>query len=232
LEHVKSFALGQRGSDQLRIHAANLAVKHQLLPAGALSMWTQGAWHEILLIQTEISGEPTEWNVPAKAKRLAEKAHHELRAGKTQSAERLINEALKLAPGDPRLLHSLAQAYKLQGRNTEYQQLWRQVHEQYPDYFFGIIDAAMAHLENHELDQAQTLLTNLLQRRKLHISEMAALCLAQIELALKQGKRELARSSLRILEQVYPEHPSLEALRARVEPPDFSQLFRKPLGWR
>lgn len=232
LAALKDFALGQRGSDSLRLRAAHQVSQHGLIPAGEMTIWTQGAWNQVLLINTEITAEMGEWNVPGKARRLAEKGYYELSAGKAGRAEQLFIEALKLAPGDPRLLNNLAQAYNMQGRKDEYRQLRQQIYAEHPDYFFGIVQAAQDHIEHGELEQAQDLLTPLLQQKKLHFSEFATLMTAQIQLYLKQGKRDLARSSFNMLEQVYPDHPNVEALRLSVSPPDFSQLMRKPFGLR
>jgi tetratricopeptide (TPR) repeat protein len=233
LEAVKSFALGQRGADDLRMRAANLAVQHGLLPSGVIKLWVRGAWSEVMLIHTEISPEAEEWDAPPKARRLAEKAFYALQDGDYAKAEQLLKEALQLAPDDPRLLNNLGQAYKLQGRDEEHRRLMQQIREQHPDYFFGIVEAARECIARNELDKATELLAPLWQKKKMHVSEIAVLCSAQIELYLKQGNRDLARSCFNILEQIYPDHPNVEVFRARLEPKDFSWLLRKPFPrWR
>lgn len=231
LAAVKNFATGQRGSDSLRMRAANIAIKHDLLSAGLVKMWIRGAWNEVMLINTEISVEPEEWGIPAKAKRLAEKAHHRLLDGDYEYAERLLQEALRLAPNDPRILNNLGQAYKAQGRDNEHRRLMQQIREQNPDYSFGIINEARECLARNEVDKAIELLAPLWQKKKMHISEMAILCTAQIEVHLKRGDYDAARSCFNLLEQVYPDHPNVEILRARLQKLDVTQMLRQ-FGWQ
>jgi Flp pilus assembly protein TadD len=230
LDAVKQFALGQRGSDQMRMRAAQLVVEEGLLPAGEIRMWMRGEWIETLLMAMEISGEPVESKIPTKAQKLFIRAHHCLQENNGAEAETLLNQAREIAPDDPSVLNNLAVAYKLQGRKEEYQQLAQQIHEQHPDYFFGRIAMAEIYCKREETEKAKEILNPLLQRKKLHVSEMAALCGAQIELQLKEGRRDSARSWFDIFEQVCPEHPSLEILRHRVYKPDWRQLLNLRFG--
>jgi tetratricopeptide (TPR) repeat protein len=230
LEAVKQFALGQRGSDQLRMRAAQLAVEEGLLPAGEIRMWMQGEWRDLLLMAMEITGEPAESNIPSKAKQLFLRAWRCLQDNHGAEAEILLKEAREIAPNDPSILNNLAAAYKLQGRKEEYHQLAQEIHEKHPDYFFGCIQMAGIYGERGEMDKAKELLDPLLQRKKLHVSEMAALCSAQIELLLKEGRRDSARSWFQIFEQVCPEHPHLEIFRPRVQKLDWRQLLNLPFG--
>jgi hypothetical protein len=66
------------------------------------------------------------------------------------------------------------------------------------------------------LDHAHELLNGLMQRKKLHTSEFVALCQAQIQVFLAEGKRKLARDWLDTWEQVDPKHPRLKSFRRRI----------------
>lgn len=230
LEAVKTFALGQRGSDQLRFRAAQLAVEAGLLAGGEVRMWSQGKQQDLILLKTEINGDPEPWNIPPQARRLAKKAMEELNFGNGLEAEPLLNRALALAPGDIRLRNNLAASYKLQGRKEEYRQIVEQIHTEDPDYFFGRIQMAQILIERGQTEEAAAMLKPLSALKKVHFSEMAALCSTHIELALKEGRRDAARSWLDIFERVYPDHHNLEILRARVEKPRLGDLLKIPFG--
>jgi hypothetical protein len=77
----------------------------------------------------------------------------------------------------------------------------------------------MMHVEAGEHEQAKALLEPLLSWKRLHFAEFAALCGAQIELLLAEGKRDGARAWFAMWERTCPDHPSLEQFRSRVQGP-------------
>ncbi len=228
MEAVKNFALGQRGSDQQRFQAAQMAVKAGLLPSGEICMWHQGKQTTFILLNTEITGEPVPWKIPLQARQLAEKAMKQLRQGRGSEAEQLLKQALELAPGDIRLRNNLAATYKLQRRTAEYERMIEQIYAEDPDYFFACAQMAELLIERGQTEEATQMLVPLSMLKKMHFSEMAMLCTVHIELALKEGRRDTARSWLDIFERVYPDHHNVKALRFRVEGPRISDLLRNP----
>ncbi len=58
LEAVRDFALGQHGSDRLRLQAAQLATRYGALATGTVRMWMEGAWHDTLMLGMQLHGEP------------------------------------------------------------------------------------------------------------------------------------------------------------------------------
>jgi hypothetical protein len=60
------------------------------------------------------------------------------------------------------------------------------------------------------------LLEPLLKIRRLHFTEFAALCAAEVQVALAEGNQEAARGWLGLWERGYPDHPQLPILRDRV----------------
>lgn len=85
---------------------------------------------------------------------------------------------------------------------------------------------ARIYIESENIEKAKEMIDPLMQRKRLHIDEMAALCSAKIAILLKEGHNNLARSWFGMFEQVCPEHPDIAPLRAFVEGPD----QRKPFG--
>lgn len=224
---LRDFALSQRGPDEQRLEASRAAQEAGVFPSGLVRVWMQGEWREVLLLSFEVTGEPERKHGP-EVDELASEAHEALHAGEGERAETLLRRALELEPDKPDLLNNLAAAYVLQDRIEESKQLIRQIHDRFPDYFFGRIGAARLAIEAGQLDEALALLRPLLGQKKFHTSEFTALAQAEIELLLARGEREGARSWLKMWEDTVPDHPQLSVWRSRVNSPSIWQrLFRR-----
>lgn len=231
LEAVRDFALGMRGSDSLRLQAARLLVGTGLLPAAEeVRMWVKGEWTTMSHLSFEITEAPYESSLPSKAKKLLRTALDELIAQDGSRAEWALKEALKIAPDETLLLYNLALAYYVQGRNDEYRQLVRQLHERDPDYLFARVQMAKFYVESDEIEKANEMLQPLMSRKKLHVDEFAALCSAKITLLLREERRDAARSWFKMLEDVCPHHQNVEPLRMLVAEP-YSRKSRGRPGW-
>ncbi|MFN0120667.1 MAG: tetratricopeptide repeat protein, partial [Blastocatellia bacterium] len=229
LAAVRDFAMGQRGSDELRMKAAQKALEHGLQPAGQIRMWMQGKQQDVLLLNTEITSEVEPDFMPDKAMRLADKGRIEMMEGDPVVAERYMLSALEIAPNHPSLLNNLGQCYMLQGRKAEFEALMQQISAAHPDYFFGIAHRARKLIEQGDKAGARDLLNGLLQRRKMHPSEIAMACTVEIEFGIKFDQVESAKMWLETFEKVYPNHPNIETMRRRLFPPDFRELLRRSL---
>jgi Flp pilus assembly protein TadD len=212
---LRDFALSQRGPDEQRLEASRAAQEADVFPSGLVRMWMGGEWREVLLLSFEITEEPQRKHSP-EVEELAYQAHEALFAEEGGRAESFLRRALELEPDKPDLLNNLAAAYMLQGRIDEGEQLIRQIHARFPDYFFGTIGAARLAVNAGQLDEATALLRPLLERKKFHTSEFTALAMAEIQLQLARGEREGARSWLQLWENTVPDHPDLPTWRSRV----------------
>lgn len=177
----------------------------------------------------EIFTEPEGERLPPKAERLAIKAMEEIKYGDAAKAERLINQAIEIAPNHPSLLNNLAAAYGRQGKVEEVRKLVAEVRQKFPDYFFGITNEAMNLARDGKPDQAEELVKPLLQHKRLHINEFAALCGAQIEIAMARKNRLAAKGWVEMWESADPDNPDLEILRSRVERPRLRDLLERGL---
>lgn len=225
LAALRDFALGQRGPDAQRFEAAQVAAEAGLLPRDNVRFWGDGAWGEVMLMAFEVHEEPSNKHSPP-VQALALQAWEALHQDEETRAERLLKEALELEPDSPDLLNNLAQAYQGQGRQAEAEALIRQVHERFPDYFFGRITVSQLLAREGKLDEARQLLMPLLQRQRLHSSEFRALCHAHISIALEAGNRRDAENWLALWERAEPDYPMLEADRQRVRRPTLRQRVR------
>jgi tetratricopeptide (TPR) repeat protein len=217
LAALHDFALGQRGPDEQRLKAAQAVGQAGLLPPGTTRFWLQGAWTDVQLHNYEIHGEAQSPYRPA-VQRLLNQALDALRGGDGETAEQHLLRALELEPEAPGLQYNLANAYTLQGRETEATALIRQVHERHPDYLYASVALAQLAILDGQPEQAEALLMPLWTRPRFHVSEFSALSDAQINLHLLRGNREAARGCLALWEQAAPDHPGLALARQRLAP--------------
>ena len=176
----------------------------------------------------EISYEPNEENrLAPKVERLAVGAMEEIKSGDPVKGERLIKQAIELAPNNPSLLNNLAAAYSRQGKVEEVRNLKAEIRQRFPDYFFGITNEALTLAWGGKPDEAEELIKPLLQRRRLHVTEFTSLCRAQIEIAIARRNRKAAQGWIQMWESVEPDDPNLEILRSQVERPRLRDLLER-----
>lgn len=164
---ARDFALSQRGPDEMRLRAAEIARNEGLLPEGAVRLWALGKWRDIIQTTREIHFEPSFEHSPEVIELLVEGIEYS-RKGDGVNSERLFKQALELEPDSPDLLNNLANAYDLQGRLDESDQLIRRIYQQHPDYLIGVTNMANIHIDNREFDKAGELLKPLMSRKRMH----------------------------------------------------------------
>ncbi|HEY2253947.1 MAG TPA: hypothetical protein VGH74_22885 [Planctomycetaceae bacterium] len=188
---------------------------------------------EIDLLGFEITDEPTdpEYTHPHSAD-WAAMAFEALQRQDAQTAQNLLKKCLAAEGDRPELLNNLAFSYRLQNRNAEYAALIRQVHERWPDYFFGQVGMADIATRAGDYERAAELLANLRHRRRLHSTEFTALCSMTIQLFVRQGNFDAARSWLAMWKEGRPHDPAIEGTERmlnRIAAPHFmGKLFRNP----
>lgn len=226
LAALHDFALSRHGPDELRHRAAQIATQAGLLPSGPVRMWLRGAWTEAMMTGFEIYDKPTRDHSPEVTAWVQEAT--EIMTANPRRAEQLFKQALEVEPDSPDILNNLAAAYDRQGRKAEAEAMLRQIHHDYPDYFFGIIGMANLHTHRGETDQAEALLRPLFNQQRLHISEFAAFCTAHIQLNLARKMPEAVQSWLDMWARLDPDNPNLHYWRqqARV------RSLAETLNWR
>lgn len=227
LAALRDFALSQRGPDEMRMQAARAASRAGLLPRGTVRFWVQGEWREILLMDFEIYSEPESKHSPQVEKLMIE-GTMAVRRGDAKQAEHLLKQALQIEPDAPDVLNNLAAAYELQGRMQEAERIVHQIYQRHPDYLFARTSLARLNVKAGKLDQAQALLEPLFHRRRLHTSEFAALCTAQIEVLIAKRQLDGARSWLQMFARVDPDNPAVARFRRELRGPGIVQrLWRR-----
>lgn len=217
LAAVRDFALGQRGSDQLRIQAAQLAEQAGLLPAsGAYRLWLGGTWRQTTIQKYEVHTDPVEHAHAPGVLDLMTQGTNALREGDAPRAERMLRQALAIDPDDSLVLNNLATTCAQLGRPDEAEALSIRLHERHPDYLFGRTALANLASQRGDLDRARELLEPLRSRQRLHVNEFATLCMAELNLHLAAGNLQEAGHWLDMWRRTNPDHPALGQYETRL----------------
>lgn len=226
LEMLKAFAQSDRGPDAVRQEAAREVKEAGLFPPGPIRMFVEGNWTEIRLTGFEITHEPSHTHTPAVAA-LAEKGHYALQRGDHQAAKAIYSEALVLEPDAPDLHYNLAMAYRVAKQADEADRRTREVATRFPNYFFGVVGAAMLDLNAGNPDTARDAIARLMDTEKMHVSEFMALAGLGVELALHHGEPDRGMHWVKMAEDIAPDHPNTPMLRARAEKGQLLGAFEK-----
>jgi tetratricopeptide (TPR) repeat protein len=216
LHTLQKFALGQQGSDAARIEAAQLLRETEVLPAGMVRLWIEGAWRELLLLEFEIDPERHPFPHAPAVQNLAEDAIQAMHERRPAAAEALIRKALEAEPNSPDLINNLASAVELQGRPDESRAMLADLFARFPDYLFARTGMANHAILTGDLDRAQELLHPILQRTSFHPSEFSALCQVEIALQEARGEQDGAQAWLQIWEEMLPDDPHQERWAQRL----------------
>ena len=211
---LKKFALGQRGSDDLRMQAL-MALSKAGYIEGEVDVWRDGALHPVRLMSQEIYCEPTA-DVPPEVNDLMLSAHDAINDGRGAEAEQLLDEGLRLRPDDVSMQFNRAVAIGLQNRQDEALAIVRRIHRDRPDYVFARTHLADECIANGDLKGAKTLLAPIAEKQRLHVSEHAAWCSSNINLALAEGNRGAARNLLKAWEQIDPDDRRIKYWKGRL----------------
>jgi tetratricopeptide (TPR) repeat protein len=216
LSAAKSYIFGKRGTFQARFKNAQMLAQAELIPSGALKLWDGDLIHEVMLLNIEVSPQAEPSKLPNKALTLFEQAFYALQKQDGKTAQDFLEKALAIAPDDPSLINNLAMAYDLQGKSEQARLMVIDLHDRFPEYFFGSIAVAGIEIERGNLDRAHQILNSLIQRKKVHTSEFLALCKSQIHLSMLEGDRDAGRMWVDVWQQVDPENPDAAAYRLRI----------------
>lgn len=217
---IKDFALGQSGTDNMRLEAAQLAEEANLMPSGTVSLWMGGEWRDMMLKTFTFYEEPPSRH-SKEVEQLAEPAFLLIQQdGKQQAieAEGLLREAIALTTEEaPDLMNNLAIALLQQGRDDEANELIHDIVVRYPDYIFASVSIARQYLADGDLEAAEEILKPFLSRDRFHVMEFGSFSVAYIGLLVEKKQQDAARSWFDVWEKVYPTDPNLAYWRSRLK---------------
>ena len=232
LADLKDFALGQEGSDVLRLEASQLLSKHDVFESGAyIDLWLEGEWKPIMMMGFQIYYDwPERPTLKPAAQRLMEKAIYALREKKSAEAETHLRKALEIQKDEPGLLNNLAVALSMQGKHNEAETIAEEIPVRFPEYFFGQVIAVGKAIRANELEKARVILDKMMKRQELHVTEFGALCACQIDFMIADDKPDGAISWFDMWKQGYPDDPALKNYEERMSIAGLLATFRKGLS--
>lgn len=213
LAALKDFALGKNGPDELRRRAASLVSQAKLIEKTNVTLWLNGSWETITLMDFDIYHEVLYHH----SKRVEQWLKQALRLLRQQTpaaaeqAEALLKKAIAAEPEFPDLPNNLAAAYQLQGREAESVALILDIHQRFPDYVMAAMSQAKLHMLDGDLEAAEAILKRFMARDRFHVDEFSTFCETYADLLLAKGMPDEARTWLQMWEQTTPDHPRLQS---------------------
>lgn len=219
LSLLKNYALGQKGSDESRMKAAQILSNFNVLPSGKVEMWIRGKRQSLILLGFEITPEPMTDQYPLSKKvlNLMMQAIEALHQQDGAQAEELLRKALVIQPEHPSLLNNLALALELQGKKKERDVIIQHLYKDFPDYFFGQMALARQSINSGDLEKARAIIDHWMStKKKYHVTEFNMLCMTQIDLFLEEEDFEGALSWMEMWEKTEPDDPRFETYQERL----------------
>lgn len=162
----------------------------------------------------DVFDEPLGCNWPKAVYNLFIRAFRCLGQGSWQEAERLLRLALRTGPDDPTLRYNLAVALDGQSRKDEAIALMRQINEDHPDYVFARTGMAKHYVMDGRTEEASALLQPVRDMARLHVCELTALCVSEMELCMAEKRMAEAANWLDLLHKADSDHPMLQSVTA------------------
>jgi tetratricopeptide (TPR) repeat protein len=214
---IANFALNQRGSDDMRLEAANMAARNGLLPRGKpMQLYIKGALDDVILMAYRIHGELAGKPPPRAIRSIMQDAHNLIQRERYDSALTLVMDGLEKAPDDPTLLNYLATIHRAKGQRMEEEAVIRHTFEVHPGYFFGRCSMMELYAREGNFEAADALLEPMLERESFHYSEFGIFCRAHVALLTAKGEFKSAHSWLDMWERIHPELIEIKKIRREV----------------
>lgn len=232
---LKDFAFGLRGPDALRFETLRFLREQKVIDAGPHHIYSGGAWKDIQLFTSEISGERRPSSSSARVLRLMEDGFYAMRKNDFETAEAAFSEALIEEPDNCSAAYNLCAIWmRRDGEEGERRAIPRleQLHREHPDYTFAAIALAQFAADAGEFQRARDLLSPCYKATRLHTSEAIALFAAQAQIALKQHDIDAAERAFDILREIADEDdPRIMAVRYRIDMASGKKGLRGLVRW-
>ena len=218
VEVALGYVMGQSGSYQERLGFAQTLVEAGVLPKGVTRLWDGHQWVERLFLPARVNMGQPDVHYPPEAAELAAKAAEALYRQDGAAAQALLEKAIEHAPGDALLLSNLGLAYELQDDLDAARAVRQDLFSRHPESFFAITTIARQAIEDDDLPYAETLLSRLEMRSRMHVTELGALCMVEIEYHLASANRVNGAQWLELWERFDPQNETLPEYRKMIEP--------------
>lgn len=215
---LKSFALGQAGEDEERMSAAMLLNEKGHFPEGQpVRLWHRGEWRDLLLKSFEITDQPEEREYSPTVYRLLSQVAGAVQEKRFDQAEECCHRILEHDPNCCAAYNHLASICSLRGDKTGMRQHLEKSLEIDPDFPTGRCNLALLYLEDGKVEEAERLVTPLLERRQLAQSELISYNVAMALIQLHRGNLEAVERASAFLLEIAPEEPMTQKLKYALE---------------
>ena len=223
---LRRFALSQAGPDHERLRAmTSLQQAGQIAPGEEVTLWQNGEWHPVKLVNHEITGEPEE-RYPKRIVDLLIKGQTAANEGKFAEAEQCFRKILSIDPQNKTAYNNLATVYTQQGEREKGKEMLQAALEIDPLYVFPRVNLAHHLIDEEKLEEAKDVLAPLADKRRFHFQEMAAYSFVQARIAIAEEEYESARQSLELALQMDPDlAPAQEMLEILEEQESWSKVM-------
>ena len=229
---LRRFGLSQAGDDGSRQQALlALMEAGEISSEETLRFWSRGEWREIQLRQYEVSDEPLARFDP-EIQELLTRGAHNLEQGNFQQAERLFRRVLELDPSVKEAYNNLGAVYGRQGDDARAKEMCQAALEFDPLYIHARCNLALYLIGEHDLKGAAKMLRPLSDLTRFHPQDLAFYSFVQARLAIEEGEYELAKNSLEVATEAWPDYEPAQELLSRLEllsriGPGFDDFFEQ-----
>ena len=214
---VRTFALGQAGTDQERTEAVHLLREQgRISDNESVRMWLRGEWKDILLKRFEVTDEPGDIPYSEEVADLLGQGVEAIHEENLDEAERIYLRILDLEPNCYEACNNLAQIASRRGDTDTVRRYLERSLEINPDYLVGRCNLANIHLVDGQMDRAQELIRPLIDRTRLAPFELKAYYLLQARIQIVLGDVETAGNLIAAVQEWYPDDPEVEDLTRRL----------------
>ena len=214
---VRTFALGQIGTDQERTEAIHLLRDRNMISDNEpIRVWLRGEWKDILLKRFEVTDEPGDLPYSEEAADLLGQGVEAIHEENLDEAERIYLRILDLEPNCYEACNNLAQIASRRGDTDTVRRYLERSLEINPDYLVGRCNLANIHLIDGQMDRVQELIRPLIDRTQLAPFELKAYYLLQARIQIVLGDVETAGNLIAAVQEWYPDHPEVEDLTKRL----------------
>ncbi len=188
-----------RSQDRLGL-LGTLREQGLMAPGEAAEFWSGNGLKQVAATNTEIYRGPEPSDLPADLHALLGESIDLQREGRLAEAESALHAILARIPDQRIALGNLAGIRAAQGRMGEAKDMLRRLVALHPDYLFGRCNLASILIRDGALDEAQAQLAGLVERPRLHISEVFVLYGTTAMLYRARGEDDAANALIANLE--------------------------------
>ncbi|MBN1146616.1 MAG: tetratricopeptide repeat protein [Anaerolineales bacterium] len=214
---LREFGLSQVGSDEARRQALFILLRAGQIQTGeSVRVWQEGQWQEIILQSYEITDEG-ERDYSQQVADLLNRALEAYQKDNNDQAERLFLRALELEPRALEAYNNLGTIYAHRKDHEQAKAMFRKAIEVDPLYVVARCNLAAYLLDEEGVEAAEAMLAPITEVQRYNPQSFAFLSFVRARIAIAKDKFDIARSSLELALEVYPDYEPAHELLQNLE---------------